>query len=199
MLKLFEELPECQLIEACAAGNREAWTCMIKRYQPGMEGFLRKFLFRLGIKDVNVVFAMVSNVWSEQLESKRFATYDPRRGTLRKYLRGLARKHVLRWLHSRASITRCEREAMRRKPEMLADTDASLAIMLTDLLDQASPGERDYMHQELLKDRPGSQATPLSDVNKRQLHHRAVRRLCKFLGIRDKNHGAPNARSRRTQ
>jgi hypothetical protein len=197
MLNLIEELPESQLIEACAAGNREAWTCMIKRYQPGLEGFLRKFLFRVGIKDVNVVFAMVSNVWSEQLENKRFATYDPRRGTLRMYLRGLARKHVLRWLHSRASITRCEREAMRRKPEMLADTDASLAIMLTDLLDQASPGERDYMHQELLKDCTRNDTKPLSDANKRQLRHRAERRLCYLLGVCDRSAGGqrvPGAR-----
>jgi hypothetical protein len=136
-----------------------------------------------GIKDENVALAIVSNVWSEQLEGKRFATYDPRRGTLCKYLRGLARKHVLRWLHNRASITRCEREAMRRKSEKLADSDASLAIMLTDLLDQASPGEREYIHQELLKDCPTNDAKPLSDANKRQLRHRAERRLCYLLGM----------------
>jgi hypothetical protein len=59
--------------------------------------------------------------------------------------------------------------------------------MLADFLDEASPGESAYIHQELLKDWPPSEANTLSDVNKRQLHHRAVRRLCGLLGIRDKS------------
>ena len=129
---------------------------------------------------------MVSNVWAEQLEGKWFATYHPRRGTIRKYLCGLARNHVLRWLHSRASRTRCEREAMRRKSEKRADSDGALTLMIADYLDQASPGERAYFHQELLKDLPPSETNPLSHVNKRQLRHRAARRLCELLGIRDK-------------
>jgi hypothetical protein len=116
-------------------------------------------------------------VWTEQLEGKRFATYDARRGTIRKYLYGLARNHVLRWLQSRALRTSCEREAMRRKSEKWSDSDGALALMLADFLEQASPGESAYIHQELLRDWPPSEANPLSDVNKRQLHHRAARRL----------------------
>jgi hypothetical protein len=183
----FDEQPESQLITACAAGNREAWTCLITRYESGLEEFLRLLVFRHGIKDENVVSALVSNVWSEQLEGKRFATYDPKRGTLRKFLHGLARKHVQRWVHSRASEERHNREAMRRKPKKMADGDGSLVIMLADFIGQASPGERAYIHQELIGDWPASEAKALSNANKRQLHHRAVRRLCQLLGIRDKS------------
>jgi hypothetical protein len=187
MPKPFDELPESLLIEACAGGNRDAWTCLISRYQPGLEAFLRSLLRRQGIKDENVLSALVSNVWAEQLEGKRFATYDSRRGTLHNYLYGLARNHVRRWLHSRASRTRCEREAMSRKSEKRADSDGALTLILADFLDQASPGERAYIHQELLKDWPPSESNPLSHVNKRQLHHRAARRLCELLGVRDKH------------
>jgi hypothetical protein len=183
MPTLFDELPESQLIQACAGGNRDAWTCMIERYQPGLEAFLHWLLHRLEIEDDNVVAAIISNVWSEQLENKRFATYDAGRGTLRKYLCGLAHKHVLRWRRRRASITRREHEAMRRKPEMLADREGFLSIMLTDFLAQVSPGESLYIRQELLKDWPADSTRLLSEANKRQLHHRAVRRLCRFLGV----------------
>jgi hypothetical protein len=67
----FDELPESWLIEACAGGNWDAWTCLINRYQPGLEAFLRSLLRRQGIKDENVAFALASNVWAEQLEGKR--------------------------------------------------------------------------------------------------------------------------------
>jgi hypothetical protein len=184
MPTLFDQLPDAQLIQACASGNPDAWTSMIERYQASLEGFLRWSMHRIGIKDDNLVPALVSNVWSEQLESKRFTTYDARRGPFRKYLCGLAHKHVLRWLRRRASEARHEHEAMRRKPESLADSDGFMTLMLTDFLKQVSPGERLYIHQELLKDWPTDGTAPLSDANKRQLHHRAVRRLCRLLGVR---------------
>jgi hypothetical protein len=176
-------MPESRLIEACATGDREAWTCVITRYQPGVEAFVWSLLLRRGIKDQNIVSELLSNLWSEQMGGKRFATYDAKRGTLRKYLCGLARKHVLRWLHNRAWATRHERQAMRQKPEGVTDGDGSLAVLLADFLDQASPRELAYIRQELLRDWPARQVKPFSDANKRQLHHRAERRLRRLLGI----------------
>jgi hypothetical protein len=52
-----------------------------------------------------------------------------------------------------------------------------------NFLGQVSPGERRYIHQELLKDWPADRPTRLSDANKRQLHHRAVRRLRRLLDV----------------
>jgi hypothetical protein len=179
----FDDLPESQLIAGCASGNREAWAHLIACYQPDLEVFLWSLLVRRGIKDANVVETIVSNVWSEQLEGKSFTTYDPERGTLHKYLCGLARNHVLRWLHTRALMMRCEHELMRRKSKNLADGDGTLMLLFGDFLAQASPRERAYIHRELLKDWPAN-GKPLSAVNKRQLQHRAERRLCKLLGLR---------------
>jgi hypothetical protein len=177
------DLPESALVEGCIRGIREAWACLIERYQVELETYLRRLLRRRGIKDENMPSIIISNLWSEQLNRKRLVTFETERGTLRTYLRGLARIHVLRWLRERASIRDREKEAMRRSPEVIADGEAWQALMLADFFDQVSRAEREYLRAELFEEGLARDLQPPLAANTRQRRHRALQKLSRVLGL----------------
>jgi hypothetical protein len=161
----------------------EVWKAVIDRYGGRVGAYLRRQLRRQGIKDGNVIEAVLADVWGSLHQAMCEGAYDPEHGPVLNYLLSIARKLVGRMVRKREADQRHERMVSRPEAYDGAGDEGPQMARLGEFLTELPPDLREHCQRHLLHALPPADSDQPSDAAIWQRNHRVLLRLQRFLGI----------------